>query len=57
MGSLTPPPCSEGLRWYVMNEEIEFSDEQVAEFSHVVHGANACATQPLNTRRVLKSDD
>jgi carbonic anhydrase len=57
MGSLTTPPCSEGLRWYVMDEEIEFSEEQVAEFSHVVHGANARATQPLYGRTVVKADD
>lgn len=50
-GSLTTPPCSEGVRWYVRKTHTEFSAEQIATFtSHYNH--NNRPTQPLNGRTV-----
>jgi carbonic anhydrase len=51
-GSLTTPPCSEGVNWVVMNDPIEVSAEQIEKFSAIV-GKNARPVQPLNGRRPL----
>ena len=48
-GSLTTPPCSEGVRWIVLAEPIEASAEQVAAFRRIV-GPNARPLQALRGR-------
>jgi len=48
-GSLTTPPCSEGVNWNVMKTPVEVSDEQVAKFSSFFK-MNARPVQPLNGR-------
>lgn len=53
-GSLTTPPCSEGVKWFVMKDAIEVSAAQVQKFAKVV-GANARPIQPLNGRAVLSA--
>jgi len=50
-GSLTTPPCSEGVRWIVMKEKVEASKEQIAQFNRYYKGNNR-AIQELNKRRV-----
>jgi carbonic anhydrase len=52
MGSLTTPPCREGVSWNVMKTPIEVSSEQIAKFTSVYSG-NARPVQPLN-RRIVK---
>ena len=51
-GSLTTPPCSEGVNWYVMDEPIEVSEAQIKQFATVI-GHNARPVQSLNDRFVL----
>lgn len=51
IGSLTTPPCSEGVSWNVMRTPIEVSSEQIAKFTAVYSG-NARPVQPLNRRSV-----
>ncbi len=51
-GSLTTPPCSEGVRWIVMTTPIQLSAEQLKAFTAIVHDNNRPA-QPLNGRLVL----
>ncbi len=51
-GSLTTPPCSEGVRWIVMTTPIQLSAEQIKAFTAVIHDNNR-PTQPLNGRPVL----
>jgi len=54
IGSLTTPPCSEGVRWIVLNEPIEMSQEQIDAFKAVFHH-NARPVQPMHDRFLLNS--
>ena len=51
-GSLTTPPCTEGVRWHVMHTPIEVSAAQIAEFQ-AIFPLNARPLQLLNDRPVL----
>lgn len=51
-GSLTTPPCSEGVRWIVMTTPIQLGAEQIKAFTSLIHDNNR-PTQPLNGRLVL----
>ena len=53
-GSLTTPPCSEGVWWLVLKNESSVSKEQLDKFTHVMHEPNNRPVQPLNARPVLK---
>lgn len=53
-GSLTTPPCTEGVRWHVLHEPIEVSEEQIEEF-RAIFPHNARPLQELNGRTVLNS--
>ena len=53
-GSLTTPPCSEGVRWLVMKEPVTASKEQIEKFTHVMHHPNNRPLQPVNSRPVLQ---
>ncbi len=50
-GSLTTPPCSEDVRWFVYAESIELSRDQIKAFRNIFHGNNR-PIQPLNNRRL-----
>lgn len=50
-GSLTTPPCSEGVNWNVMAGTISVSKAQIEAFNKLFHG-NARPVQPLNGRSV-----
>ena len=52
-GSLTTPPCSEGVRWFVMKKPLTVSKEQVEKFLHTLHHANNRPIQNINARKVL----
>ncbi len=51
-GSLTTPPCSEGVRWFVMTSPIEVSEQQIADFTAIFAG-NFRPAQALNRRNVF----
>jgi carbonic anhydrase len=50
-GSLTTPPCSEGVRWFVLKHPVEISKAQHATFQKL-YKMNARPVQPLNGRVV-----
>ena len=50
-GSLTTPPCSEGVHWHVLKEPIEISQEQLVAFQ-TLFPVNARPVQPLHDRVV-----
>jgi carbonic anhydrase len=39
-GSLTTPPCTEGVNWYVMEYPISLSKAQIDKFRSLYHGNN-----------------
>ena len=51
-GSLTTPPCSEGVQWIVLTTPIEMSEAQIAAFKAIIHDNNR-PVQPLNGRKLL----
>ncbi|HEU4364601.1 MAG TPA: carbonic anhydrase family protein [Candidatus Krumholzibacteria bacterium] len=51
-GSLTTPPCSEGVKWIVMATPIQLSTDQIGAFRNIINGNNR-PVQPLNGRSVL----
>jgi carbonic anhydrase len=51
-GSLTTPPCSEGVSWFVMREPMEVSADQIKAFRSIIP-PNARPVQPLNGRGAL----
>lgn len=54
-GSLTTPPCSEGVNWSVLKTPIEVSEEQIAKFRSVMGVDNNRPVFPVNKRFVLAS--
>jgi carbonic anhydrase len=53
-GSLTTPPCTEGVRWLVMKRPVSASKKQVQAFLHVMQHPNDRPVQPVNARPVLQ---
>ena len=52
-GSLTTPPCSEGVAWIVLKTPIEASAEQIAIFKDRVGPVTNRPVQPHNARIIL----
>lgn len=52
-GSLTTPPCSEGVPWLVMKTPLSASKEQIQTLAKVMHGHNNRPIQPLNGRVIV----
>jgi carbonic anhydrase len=54
-GSLTAPPCTENVKWYVMKTPIEASPAQIEAFSEY-YPNNARPIQPTNGRTISESN-
>jgi carbonic anhydrase len=55
-GSLTTPPCSEGVKWFIRKRPAQLSKEQIAEFT-AVYDQNNRPVQSLNERTVYLDKD
>lgn len=55
MGSMTSPPCSEGVLWLVMKQPVQASPAQMALFSRL-YPLNARPIQPANGRIIKESN-
>ncbi len=53
-GSLTTPPCSQGVAWRVLKEPVELSKAQINSFQKL-YKMDARPVQPLNGRKVQDS--
>ncbi|NOU40479.1 MAG: carbonic anhydrase family protein [Methylotenera sp.] len=53
-GSLTTPPCSEGVRWLLIKTPMTASNEQIEAFKSVLKHHNNRPVQPLNGRVIIE---
>ena len=53
-GSLTTPPCTEGVDWYVYEKPITLSAEQLEQLQGFYNG-NDRHVQPLNFRKLMSN--
>jgi carbonic anhydrase len=53
-GSLTTPPCSENVTWYVLKHPVAITAEEIEQFTKL-YRHDARPTQPLHNRVVLES--
>ena len=51
-GSLTTPPCSEQVTWYVLKTPVLISADQIARFGRI-YPNNARPIQPFNDRDIM----
>ncbi len=49
-GSLTTPPCSQGVNWNVLNTPLEISEKQLKTF-HKIYAKNNRPVQTLHSRK------
>jgi carbonic anhydrase len=54
MGSLTTPPCTEGVTWLVLKQPVAISTEQMAVFARLYRN-NARPIQPANARLIKET--
>ena len=52
-GSLTTPPCTEGVQWYVLKNPGHIAAEQAPNFVKLI-GEDARGPQPINARIVVE---
>lgn len=54
-GSLTTPPCTEGVRWLLLKDIQTASTAQIKAFSELMPYGNSRPVQPVNARIILES--
>ena len=54
--SLTTPPCSEGVKWYVRKMPTQLSMDQIAAFT-AIYDHNNRPVQTLNERTLYRDDN
>ncbi|MCI5125431.1 MAG: carbonic anhydrase family protein [Candidatus Electrothrix sp. AR5] len=53
-GSLTTPPCTEGVLWMVMKNPVPVGEKQIKKLVQVLKHSNNRPMQPVNARLVLQ---
>ncbi len=53
-GSLTTPPCTEGIIWLVMKQPVEASQVQLSRITQALRNANSRPLQPLHGRQITE---
>ncbi len=51
MGSLTTPPCTEGVRWFIFEQELSVSRDQLRAFA-AIYNINSRPVQDAHGRRI-----
>lgn len=52
-GSLTTPPCTQGVDWFIMQNPIPLADWQLKKIQSAMSKNNTRPTQPLNNRIII----
>ncbi|ASK28569.1 carbonic anhydrase [Neisseria chenwenguii] len=55
-GSLTTPPCSEGVNWIVFETPVEAGKAQIEAMEKIIGQKNNRPIQPLNARVVIEEE-
>jgi carbonic anhydrase len=55
-GSLTTPPCSEVVSWYVLKNPIQASSKQISAIQQIISENNR-PSQPLSGRTIVSTQD
>ncbi|GDY24936.1 carbonic anhydrase [Agarivorans sp. Toyoura001] len=53
-GSLTTPPCSEGVSWIVLKSPVSASAQQIDDFTALMQHPNNRPLQAINARTILE---
>lgn len=53
-GSLTTPPCTEGVTWVVIKKPLEISKTQLEKFQKIMKHSNNRPIQPTNNRVIIE---
>ena len=53
-GSTTTPPCTEGVRWFIMKDPLSISNNQQQAFKNAIKQNNNRPIQDLNARMIIE---